>query len=76
MPTDRARGGGGSPRHTATAFLALMAVAVLVTGCREEEQGRMLNFEEGVYLGPEDQELNEQTLDALRDRHRYQHFGI
>ena len=43
-----------------------------ITGCREEEQGRVLIQEKGVYQGMPDQQLGEEQLDELRFRARYQ----
>lgn len=52
------------------AGLAIAVVAALaVAGCREEEQGRITNFDAGVYKGPADQVLDDATLEALRARH-------
>ena len=53
--------------------MALLAVAAVVAtvslaGCREEEQGRLLRYEKGTYLGQKDSELTEEQLDALRAR--------
>jgi hypothetical protein len=57
------------PGLTRKAGLALALVAVLAAaGCREEEQGRVTNFDAGVYKGPEDQALDPETVNALRAR--------
>jgi len=50
--------------------LVLGVVALAVAGCREEEQGRPLTFEPGVYKGEKSQPLSEDQLRALRDRSR------
>lgn len=52
----------------------LMAVAAL-SGCRAEEQGRVTSFEKGVYLGPEDEKIDEETRERLRERTRLQNFS-
>jgi hypothetical protein len=47
--------------------LALLAGLVL-SGCREEEQNRVVFFEPGVYLGAQDQPLDAETVEALVQR--------
>lgn len=45
--------------------------AVLVLGlaaCDEDEQGRILFYEKGTYLGPTDSELSDETRERLRAR--------
>ncbi len=56
------------------ALLVVVAVAATVSlaGCREEEQGRILRYEKGTYLGQKDSELTEEQLNALRARARQQ----
>jgi hypothetical protein len=49
--------------------LVLGAVLVLA-GCREQEQGRPLSFEPGVYQGEKLQPLSDDQLRALQDRSR------
>ncbi len=39
-----------------------------LAACDEDEQGRILRYEKGTYLGPTDTELSEETLEALRAR--------
>lgn len=49
------------------------AIAMLLLGgCREEEQGRIQNYQKGTYLGQSDTELGQATRDDLRSRIRYQ----
>ena len=49
--------------------LSLGAVLMLgLTACDEDEQGRILRYEKGTYLGPTDTELSEETLETLRAR--------
>ncbi|MEQ8602465.1 MAG: hypothetical protein RIB45_04035 [Marivibrio sp.] len=51
--------------------LALAAVGLLMLGgCRESEQNRPLDYEPGVYLGQQDEPLDEGVVDQLRDRAR------
>jgi len=49
------------------AGLALMLVGLAMTGCRENEQNRILSYEPGKYQGKQDSEA---TLDegTLRNR--------
>lgn len=56
--------------------LGLFALVLVLpaAGCREDEQGRPLHFEKGVYGGSEDETLTQQDRDALRERAREQNF--
>ena len=57
------------------ASLALGLLAALTLGaCREEEQGRILIQEKGVYQGPADEPLDEAQLRELRSRANLQTF--
>jgi len=47
--------------------LSLVAIAAL-GGCREEEQGRVLQYTKGVYLGKVDKPTSAATQAALRGR--------
>ncbi len=47
--------------------VGLVAVS-LVAGCRKEEQGRILIYQKGAYLGPSVAQLSEGTRDELRQR--------
>ena len=49
------------------------AVQLSLTGCDEAEQGRILRYEKGTYLGKEDRPLTEAEQEALRQRTRMQH---
>ena len=60
--------------RAAAAIWCLAAVALTLGACREEERGRVLNYQKGVYLGAEDQALNQEQLDALRYRATNQRF--
>jgi hypothetical protein len=46
----------------------MVALALLAQGCREEEQNRPLVPHKGTYQGPIDQKLDQDQLDALRQR--------
>ena len=39
--------------------LAIAAVALGTSACREEEQGRLLSYEKGIYLGKSSEQLRE-----------------
>jgi len=45
-----------------------------LAGCREEEHGRILFYDKGVYLGAPDQKLDPAQIDALRYRANDQKF--
>ena len=53
-------------------ILAIAAVAVGTSACREEEQGRPLNYDKGTYLGKSDTSLNSEQLRELTSRSRLQ----
>lgn len=48
--------------------LAVSFAGFLVTACDEAEQGRVLRYEKGTYLGQPDSELSTDQLDELRQR--------
>jgi len=51
------------------ALVACIAIAATALGgCREEEQGRVLSFQKGSYLGEPDQNLSAEQVEALRQR--------
>ncbi len=56
---------------TTSWLLAIAAMAVLgpsLAACDEAEQGRILRYEKGTYLGQKDTELSADTEDELRAR--------
>ena len=55
-------------RKSLVASSVLLICGLLVFGCREEEQGRVLWHEKGVYLGPPDTTISEETQVDLRHR--------
>ncbi len=59
-------------RSSALLLWPLVALPLVLAGCDEAEQGRILRYEKGVYLGPEDTKLDQETLDQLRQRTRLQ----
>jgi hypothetical protein len=52
----------------ATVFVA----GVALSACDEAEQGRILRYEKGTYLGPKDQVLSNEQQAELRARTRMQ----
>lgn len=56
------------------AVLGLVALSALA-GCREDEQDRPLQYSKGVYQGPADDALPDETLEALRHRARHQSYN-
>ena len=59
-------------RTTAQFLLPVVAALFLLSGCDEQEQGRILRYEKGTYLGEPDQTLDQETLHRLRHRARLQ----
>ena len=53
---------------------ALVALAVGLGSCREEEQGRPLHYTQGVYEGKKDTPLSAEQERALELRGRKQSF--
>tara|TARA_A100001234_G_scaffold139273_1_gene122258 strand:+ start:259 stop:474 length:216 start_codon:yes stop_codon:yes gene_type:complete len=47
---------------------ALVGLAVGLFGCNQDEQGRILSYEKGTYLGQADQKLGENQLRDLETR--------
>lgn len=45
---------------------AVLASALLLSACRAEEQGRILRYQKGVYLGKTDPALGRDQVDKLR----------
>ena len=51
------------------ALLLLPAVLALTLGaCREEEQGRSLHYQKGIYQGAPDKALDQGTVSQLQQR--------
>ena len=59
-------------RTSALSLLPLAAAVFLLAACDEAEQGRVLRYEKGTYLGEPDTQLDQETLDRLRQRARLQ----
>ncbi len=45
---------------------AALAAALLLAACRAEEQGRVLRYQKGAYLGKADSALGQDQVDRLR----------
>ncbi len=50
----------------------LLFMGAVLGGCREGEQGRIMHYQKGTYLGPTEAPLSEETREALRQRIRFQ----
>jgi hypothetical protein len=55
--------------------IAVLLAGLAVAGCDESEQGRVLNYEKGTYLGKPDKQLSADQLDELRQRAKLQGGG-
>lgn len=44
----------------------------MLTACKQDEQGRPITYEKGVYGGAEDQTLTKQQQEKLRARANFQ----
>ena len=49
-------------------IIALVGLAVGLSGCNQDEQGRVLSYDKGTYLGQADQKLGENQLRDLEVR--------
>lgn len=54
------------------ALIALLAAGAGLTACQEDEQGRVLLYEKGTYLGEPDSPLEKERVRELRGRARQQ----
>jgi hypothetical protein len=50
------------------ALLVILAPVLFLAACDQAEQGRVLRYEKGTYLGQKDQSLNDQKREDLRQR--------
>lgn len=55
--------------------IAVLLAGLAVAGCDEAEQGRVLRYEKGTYLGKPDDQLSPGQLDELRQRAKLQGGG-
>ena len=49
-------------------LVALICLSAALSACEPEEQGRILAYEKGTYLGPADQQLGAEQLRELEVR--------
>jgi len=54
--------------RTVIACAAIVLVAGVLAGCRQEEQGRPIIPHKGTYLGPADAKLSKAQTEKLTDR--------
>lgn len=47
-----------------------MSLAATLGACDEDEQGRILNYDQGVYKGQTDTPIDDETREELRQRAR------
>jgi len=63
--------------HKFTKIIGVIGLAALVLGgCRAEEQGRITSYEPGVYKGKPDTELSDAQRRVLRQRSVYQGSSV
>ncbi len=62
---------GGS---RALLVMAVIALGAGLAGCRDDEQGRPMVKQKGVYEGPADEAIGEQRVEELRSRAAGQKF--
>jgi hypothetical protein len=55
-------------------LLAVLGAGLLLQGCREDEQDRLLLYDKGTYLGQKQPPLDAQQVDALRLRAQNQKY--
>ncbi|MEO3429386.1 hypothetical protein AAFN88_11045 [Pelagibius sp. CAU 1746] len=61
--------------HKLIPVAAGATLVLALAGCDESEQGRVLRYEKGTYLGKADSELSEERRDELRSRATLQSGG-
>ena len=54
--------------HKLIPVVAAAGLVLTLSACDEAEQGRILRYEKGTYLGPGDSELTEEQRRELRAR--------
>ena len=55
-------------RKMFAALGVVLLTGIVLAGCRSEEQGRITQYQPGVYLGKPDQALNAEQVRTLRHR--------
>ena len=53
-------------------FAALLIAGMALAACDQDEQGRILSYEKGTYLGEPDTPLTEEQVNELRHRAAHQ----
>ena len=56
-------------------ILSVLLLAGALSACNQEEQGRILQYEKGTYLGPSDQTLSAEQLRELEIRTNLQSWN-
>ena len=59
-------------QRTLLALSAVLVVGLFLSACDEAEQGRVLRYEKGTYMGPKDQALSSEQQADLRARSHLQ----
>ena len=59
-------------KRTLFGLATILAAGLVLSACDEDEQGRILRYEKGTYLGPTDQALSSDQVTTLRARSRLQ----
>ncbi len=59
-------------KRTLLVLATVLAAGLVLSACDEGEQGRVLRYQKGTYMGPVDQALSAEQLAALRARSRMQ----
>ena len=55
-------------------WCAILGIALVAQGCREDEQDRPLVYDKGSYQGQPDQALTDEQVEQLRQRSAGQKF--
>jgi len=55
--------------------MLMVILAMGLSACRKEEQGRPLSYDKGSYLGETDQSLSDTVVNTLMQRSRYQSYN-
>ena len=63
-----------SGARRALLLTAMIGIAAGAVGCREDEQGRPMVKQKGVYEGPADEPLDQERVQDLRSRAAGQKF--
>ncbi len=59
-------------KRTLLALATVLTAGLVLSACDEGEQGRVLRYQKGTYMGPVDQALSAEQQAALRARSRMQ----